>query len=134
MATRTDPKLVECFRQNLSTIRKFAGWSGAHLAELLDISNMTIYRLESTPNSMSVVQYLAIEKLFSDEILYGNDTLAFVRGYLVYYNDVPEKAKALFRDRVTAIAREVGRKPGAEVLKNKLIKSFNQGELYHEMP
>ena len=60
------------FQENLSLIRKAAGWSEVELAEKLDVTRQTISNLERFEKSgvaMSTIQYIAIRALLNDEIL-----------------------------------------------------------------
>lgn len=56
---------VDALQENLSTLRKLAGWSAQDLAQMLGVSRATIVNLENLDRSkMSRMQYLAIRSLF----------------------------------------------------------------------
>ena len=111
---------VERLRRDLPTIRNVVGWSAERLAELLEVSRVTIVNLENTEKRMSKVQYLAIRALLQEEIETShNSTLENVLTVLVDRDNVYEKMKQELRDQVDRVAKSVGRKAGsAAVAKN----------------
>lgn len=116
----TSTEAVERLRRDLPTIRNVVGWSAEHLAELLDVSRVTVVNLENTQKKMSKIQYLAIRALLQEEIVINhNSTLENVLAVLVDRDNVPEKMKQDLRDQVERVVKTVGRKAGsAAVAKN----------------
>lgn len=117
---KMDSKTIEQFRKALPTIRKVVGWSAEHLADLLDVSRVTIVNLENTEGKMSRIQYLAIRALLQEEVVTNhNHLLANVLTILIDRDNVPEKMKQELRDRIEHAAKSVGRKAGsAEIAKH----------------
>ena len=64
---KTDKEIRERLRKDLPTIRSVAGWSAERLAELLDVSRVTVVNIENTEGKMTVMQYLAIRALLDAE-------------------------------------------------------------------
>lgn len=59
---------IERMQDNLSTLRKSLGWSGADLGERLGISRQAISFYETGNYRMKMMHYLVICKLVEDEI------------------------------------------------------------------
>lgn len=91
-------------QKHLSLLRNCAGWSATTLGEKLDVSRQMVSNLENGRNKMTQMQYLAICKVFDDEISsFPDDTmmLSDVRKVLV---DEPEKYSIEDRNKVLADA------------------------------
>ncbi len=124
---KTDKASIEKLRRNLPTIRNIAGWSAERLAELLDVSRATVVTLENTENKMSVMQYLAIRKLLDEEIKDGtNQQLARAVEFLIDCDDIPEIAKAKFREETAQVVRKIGRKAGSAAVSKALGEAVSK--------
>ena len=56
---------INVMKENMSTLRKLAGWSSSKMADVLGLSRQTMIAIESNQNhKMSTVQYLSIRTLF----------------------------------------------------------------------
>lgn len=72
------------FQENLSIIRKVAGWTTQELADELGVARQTISNLETGKTPMSKLQYLALRTVFNAEIAeHDNRDLARVITTLV---------------------------------------------------
>ena len=105
---------IERLHKDLPTIRKVVGWSAEHLAELLDVTRVTVVNLENTERKMSRIQYLAIRALLQEEIETNkNRILRAVLTILVDRDNVPEEMRQGLRGQIELAAKSVGRKAGS---------------------
>lgn len=65
--TERDRKIF-LLQQNLSSIRKIAGWTTEQLGEKIGVSKQTISNLENNKTPMSFTQYIAIRAVLDCEI------------------------------------------------------------------
>lgn len=118
----TSFEAVERLHRDLPTIRNVAGWSAEHLAELLDVSRVTVVNLENTEKKMSKIQYLAIRALLQEEVkTNNNNTLKNVLDILVDRDNVSEKMKQGLRDQVEQVVKSVGRKAGSAAIAKNVV-------------
>jgi transcriptional regulator with XRE-family HTH domain len=59
---------IKRLQQNLSSIRKIAGWTAEVLGEKIGVTKQTISNLENLKTSMSFAQYIAIRSVIDVEI------------------------------------------------------------------
>ena len=104
-------KEIKKLQQNLSAIRKIAGWSSEELGELIGVTKQTVSNIETGKSKMSKTQYIAIRSVIDYEISENPDNklLPQVIEILLNSDDTPEnKQKALatkeFIDRTTKAA------------------------------
>lgn len=102
---------IERLTENLSTIRKIAGWSSEELGELIGVTKQTISNIETGKSKMSKAQYIAIRSVIDYEISENsnNKLLSQVVEILLNSDETPEneqKARATkeFIDRTTKAA------------------------------
>lgn len=82
---------VQRLQTHLSLIRTCAGWSASELGKRLDVSRQMVSNLENGQNKMTQMQYLAIRKVFDDEIAYYPGDTVMLRDILNVLVDEPEK-------------------------------------------
>ena len=63
----------ERLQKNLVLLRSCAGWTASDFGRRLGISRQTVGTFEKNGNTLSIMQYLAIHKLFDDEIVSSAD-------------------------------------------------------------
>lgn len=117
---------IDRFQKALPTIRLVAGLSAEQLASMLDVSRITIVRLENMDAKMSVVQYLALYKLFESFI---DETVQLwlvktVINILVEIDDVSEEAKEAIFDEVKRVSKVYGRKIGCYKMSKILLETL----------
>ncbi|WP_314087908.1 helix-turn-helix transcriptional regulator [Lactococcus chungangensis] len=61
-------KQIKRLQDNLSSIRKIAGWSAEVFGEKLGVTKQTISNLENQKTPMSFIQYIAIRSVLDTEI------------------------------------------------------------------
>lgn len=61
-------KQIKKLQQNLSSIRKIAGWTSEVLGEKIGVTKQTISNLENQKTSMNFTQYIAIRSVLDLEI------------------------------------------------------------------
>lgn len=61
-------KKIFLLQQNLSSIRKIAGWTTEQLGERIGVSKQTISNLENNKSPMNFTQYIAIRSVLDCEI------------------------------------------------------------------
>lgn len=69
MATaELEQRWIDKFQENLSIIRKVAGWTTQELADELGVARQTVSNLETGRSPMTKLQYLALRTVFNAEI------------------------------------------------------------------
>lgn len=69
MATaELEQRWIDKFQENLSIIRKVAGWTTQELADELGVARQTVSNLETGRSPMTKLQYLALRTVFNTEI------------------------------------------------------------------
>lgn len=66
-------KQIQLLQQNLSSIRKIAGWTAEQLGEKIGVTKQTISNLENSKTPMSLTQYIAIRSILDYEIESNQD-------------------------------------------------------------
>lgn len=112
--------------ENLPYIRAFAGWSQEHLAIGLDCSTSFINKLERGKLEMSVMCYLALERLIFAECKINpwlDDAVAILDDHVRYgitREDLIEK--------IGETRKRLGMKSGSEKLMQELRKWLQSAE------
>lgn len=115
-------KRIDRFQENLSTLRKVAGWSAEDLGDKLDLTRQTIMNLESKRIEMTKVQYIAFRSVFEIESLSRpNETLGKLITILVDNDDVSSEEKEDLKNAVNAAASSVGPRAGSAAASKKAI-------------
>ena len=63
----------ERLQKNLVLLRNCAGWTATDFGRKLGVTRQTVGTFEKDGNALSVMQYLAIHKVFDDEIMESSD-------------------------------------------------------------
>lgn len=66
-------------QQNLSVIRKIAGWTSEDLGELIGVTKQTISNLENGRSVMTKTQYIAIRAMLDYEISSNSENVALAQ-------------------------------------------------------
>ena len=66
-------KQIKRLQQNLSSIRKIAGWTAEVLGEKIGVTKQTISNIENNKSTMSFSQYIAIRSVLDAEIANNKD-------------------------------------------------------------
>ncbi|MDD4262599.1 MAG: helix-turn-helix transcriptional regulator [Syntrophaceticus schinkii] len=66
---------VTLLQQNLSSIRKIAGWTAEQLGEKIGVTKQTISNLENSKTPMTLTQYIAIRSVLDYEIEKNQDNI-----------------------------------------------------------
>ena len=61
-------KQIEYLQENLSSIRKIAGWTAEDLGKKIGVTKQTISNLETFKSKMNLTQYIAIRTVLDFEI------------------------------------------------------------------
>ena len=117
---RTDETVRERLRANLPTFRMITGWTQERLGELLGVTRMTIANLENARIKMSTVMYLAIRKLFDEEIENDNDVLKWALLYFVDEDTSQYKHTAEIKDRINKISNDIGKRRGKKAVGDEI--------------
>lgn len=70
---------INRLQQNLSSIRKIAGWSAETLGNKIGVTKQTISNLENKKTPMTFTQYIAIRAVLDAEIETNKDNEALPR-------------------------------------------------------
>ncbi|MBT1181896.1 helix-turn-helix transcriptional regulator [Bifidobacterium sp. CP2] len=82
--SEVERRWIDRFQENLSIVRKVAGWTTQELADEVGVTRQTIWNLEHGRTPMSKLQYLALRTVFNVEIAeHDNHDLARVITTLV---------------------------------------------------
>lgn len=60
---------AQCLQDNLSSIRRIAGWTAEQLGEKIGVTKQTISNLENKKTPMNLTQYIAIRSVLDYEML-----------------------------------------------------------------
>ena len=66
-------KQIKRLQQNLSSIRKIAGWTAEVLGEKIGVTKQTISNIENNKSTMNFSQYIAIRSVLDAEIANNKD-------------------------------------------------------------
>lgn len=106
-------KKVMRLQENLSAVRKLAGWTMEELGDKIGITKQTVSNLENKKSEMTLTQYIAIRAVLQCEIEAHNDNelLAKAVAILVDYDDIDEdsynNARSGFDDISKAVSAGV---------------------------
>ncbi|MBQ1772385.1 MAG: helix-turn-helix transcriptional regulator [Clostridia bacterium] len=96
----------ERLQKNLVLLRNCAGWTASDFGRKLGVSRQTVGTFEKNGNKLTVMQYLAIHKVFDDEIDGSEDPedcmLRILMDSLV---DHPDRYPDCVRDEIRINAR-----------------------------
>ncbi len=99
---------VENLQNNLSLIRACAGLSAYALAKKLDVSRQMISNLEHGRNTMTMMQYLAIRQVLTEEIEQANaEEVEMLKDVIKVLVDEPEKYSEEDRERILYEANRI---------------------------
>lgn len=115
-------RLIQIIRlqENLSSIRKIAGWTANDLGEMLDVSKQNISNLENAKIKMSVAQYVAIRHFLDYYIIHNskNETLPLVINLLLDHTEIEGKEYNNLKCTVHDIS------VAASLMSEEALKSF----------
>ena len=96
-------RLIARLQQNLSAIRKVAGWTTEQLGDKIGVSKQTISNLENAKSPMNFTQYIAIRSILDCEIEENpdNDVLPKVISILL---DSDDDEYEKYREPVNVVA------------------------------
>ena len=86
-----DKEHRERLQKHLSLLRGCAGWTSETFAKKLEISRATVSTLEKKGHVLTMMQHLAIHKLFEDEILRAPDETHMLASVLEVIVDRPNE-------------------------------------------
>lgn len=92
-------------QKHLSLLRSCAGWTAEVFAKKLEISRATVSTLEKEGHALTMMQYLAIHKLFEDEIAHSSGETEMLASVLEVIVDNPAQYTADERHEVLAKAK-----------------------------
>ena len=93
----------ERLQKNLVLLRNCAGWTASEFGRMLGVSRQTVGTFEKSGNRLSVMQYLAIHKVFDDEIDGSEDCM--LRVLMDSLVDHPDRYPEHVRDEIRINAR-----------------------------
>ena len=100
-------KKINLLQQNLSSIRKIAGWTTEELGDKIGVTKQTISNLENNKTPMNFTQYIAIRAVLDCEIEGNkeNELLPKVVDVLLEHGDKMEEVDyKKIQEGITAIA------------------------------
>lgn len=68
MSIKNKAHQIHRLQENLSALRKIAGWSAENLGNKIGVTKQTISNLENKKTPMNLTQYIAIRTIFDYEI------------------------------------------------------------------
>ena len=85
MANRSEEEIISLLQDNLSSVRKIAGWTTEELGDKIGVTKQTISNLENKKTKMTRTQYIAIGAVLKYEVSSNKnaEVLAYVIGILL---------------------------------------------------
>lgn len=85
MANRSEEEIISLLQDNLSSVRKIAGWTTEELGDKIGVTKQTISNLENKKTKMTRTQYIAIGTVLKYEVSSNRnaEVLAYVIGILL---------------------------------------------------
>lgn len=110
-----DERKIDRLQENLTVLRKVAGWSAEDLANMIGVTRQTIINLEKGSNyRMTKIQYIAIRSVLEAETRENqNDTLGKLIEILVDSAETPEESKNKVRKTVAVATSSVSKRTGS---------------------
>ena len=109
-------KKIKLLQQNLSVIRKIAGWTMQQLADEIGVTKQTVSNWEKEPPTpMNFTQYIAIRAVLDCEIKENkNEVLGEVVAILLDSEDeIDEKTYQKIKEKISTVAASAGGLTGA---------------------
>ncbi len=99
-------KQIRRLQDNLSSIRKIAGWTAEQLGEKIGVTKQTISNLENRKSPMNLTQYIAIRSVIDHEIQNNpeNTVLPEVVTILLDKDDIDENKYVEVKKAVSVAA------------------------------
>lgn len=99
-------KQIDRLQDNLSSIRKIAGWTAEQLGEKIGVTKQTISNLENKKSPMNLTQYIAIRAVIDYEIINKpeNTVLPEVVSILLDKDDIDEQKYKDIKNAVSVAA------------------------------
>lgn len=98
---------LEKLRENMHLLRRIAGYSDADFGKALGCSRQTIRNIEKCNAKMSVMQYLAIDRIF-EELRKENKLLNHTIYILLDSDEISEQEKEWFTNDLYAAIGKFG--------------------------
>ena len=98
---------INRLQQNLSSIRKIAGWSAETLGNKIGVTKQTISNLENEKTKMTLTQYIAIRSIIDYEIQTNKENSVLpqvVEVLLNHYDEYSEEERKKVTENVKTIA------------------------------
>ena len=99
---------LEKLRENMHLLRQIAGYSDTNFGKLLGCSRQTISNIESRNSRLSIMQYLAIDRVF-EELRKENKLLDHAVCILLDSEEISEQEKEWFTNDIYAAIGKFGR-------------------------
>lgn len=125
MADFDEGKIIR-LQENLTVLRKVAGWSAEDLAKMIGVTRQTIVNLEKMDNyQMTKIQYIAIRAVLEAEALANkNDTLRKLIEILVDSPNTPQQSKDEVRKTITVATSNVSKRTGSAAAGMAAVKAL----------
>lgn len=108
--------LVQRLKENLPSIRKIVGWSGAGFGKLLGLSRQSVSKLETGVSDLSVAQYIAVRHILDAWIAAHPDYKTLPRIFHLLlderriwghcYTELQEIAKSVAAAKMSGVSTE----------------------------
>ena len=100
-------KQIQLLQQNLSSIRKIAGWTAEQLGERIGVTKQTISNLENSKVPMSLTHYIAIRSVLDYEIETNRENVVLPQVISILVDkgaDLEEDSYTEIRETVNTVA------------------------------
>ncbi|XOQ44673.1 MAG: HTH-type 3 domain-containing protein [Clostridium sp.] len=103
-------KQIVRLQDNLSVIRRIAGWTTEELGNMIGVTKATISNLENKKSPMTLTQYIAIRTVIDHEIQTNteNTVLPQVVSILLDNDDLSEKEQKELSQKINTVAAAAG--------------------------
>ena len=110
-----DISKIDKLQENLSVLRKVAGWSAEDLAEMIGVTRQTVVNLENRNGyKMTKIQYIAIRAILEAEVENSNNaTLGRAIELLIDTENISDESKQEIQRTVIATTSNLGHRAGS---------------------
>lgn len=98
---------INCLQDNLSVIRKIAGWTAEELGEKIGVTKQTISNLENKKTPMNLTQYIAIRTVLDYEIENNRENTVLPQAIAILVDGADtydEKDYQKLKDAISAVS------------------------------
>ena len=121
---------INRLQQNLSSIRKIAGWSAETLGNKIGVTKQTISNLENKKTPMTFTQYIAIRAVLDAEIETNKDNEALPKVISILLDSVDSIDDNEYKEVQKSVERQNERRANLEAKSDAELKAIIQNNSF----